>query len=136
MHYCDILTVLFLVVVAVAQHDLLQVLLGEAVPLVGQDVLVQAKQALNIHTGGGAVLEHGEVSRAHALREGAGSPREYSSDGLDVVIPRVLLQHIVQLDLELLAHLTRDAGHLVPRLLHQLHGMSVATPACSSSLVM
>ena len=43
------LYVLFFVIVAVADHDLLQALFCETVPLVSQDVLVRAEGSLYIH---------------------------------------------------------------------------------------
>ena len=88
-----------------AQHDLFQGLLRELLPLVRQDVLVHAEGSLHVHAGSRTILEHGHVSRAHALGKGAGSPRDHSCNCLDAFKPRVLLQHVVQLDLQLLTDL-------------------------------
>ena len=59
-------------------------------------------------------------SKAMALWERATSAREHSGNCLDVAKSRVLLHDLVQLGLELLAHLTRDIGQLVLCLLNQL----------------
>ena len=75
--YFFLYVLFFVVIVAVADHDLLQALFCETVPLISQDVLVRAEGSLYIHTGSWTVLEHGHICKAHAFWEGGRSPREH-----------------------------------------------------------